>query len=140
MNCTVWKVSKYGVFSGPYFPIFGLNTETYGVNLHIPSKYGKIRTRKNSVLDTSHAVLMNKKYKKIYRAFNYIENFLILASTVTGCVYMSAFASLVGIPAGIASSARGIKICAITAVIKKRKSIFKKKKHDKIVLLAKKVN
>ena len=128
MNRTVWKVSKYGVFSGPYFPIVGLNTETYGVNLRVPSKYGKIRTRKNSVLDTSHAVLMNKKYKKIYRAFNYIENFLILASTVTGCVYMSAFASLVGIPAGIASSASGIKVCAVTAVIKKRKSIFKKKK------------
>ena len=26
-----WKVSKYGVFSGPYFPVFGLNTEIYGV-------------------------------------------------------------------------------------------------------------
>ena len=24
---TAWKVSKYGVFSGPYFPAFGLNTE-----------------------------------------------------------------------------------------------------------------
>ena len=24
---TVWKVSKYEVFSGPYFPVFGLNTE-----------------------------------------------------------------------------------------------------------------
>ena len=23
---TAWKVSKYGVFSGPYFPTFGLNT------------------------------------------------------------------------------------------------------------------
>ena len=22
-----WKVSKYGVISGPYFPIFGLNTQ-----------------------------------------------------------------------------------------------------------------
>ena len=22
-----WKVSKYGVISGPYFPAFGLNTE-----------------------------------------------------------------------------------------------------------------
>ena len=47
--CTVWKVSKYGVFSGPYFPVFGLNAEIYGVNLPIQSKYGKIRTRKNSV-------------------------------------------------------------------------------------------
>ena len=24
---TVWNVSKYGVFSGPYFPAFGLSTE-----------------------------------------------------------------------------------------------------------------
>ena len=27
---TSWKVSKYGVISGPYFPVFGLNTGTYG--------------------------------------------------------------------------------------------------------------
>ena len=32
---TAWKVSKYGVFSGPYFPVFGLNTEICGVNLRI---------------------------------------------------------------------------------------------------------
>ena len=30
--CTAWKVSKYGVISVPYFPVFGLNTEIYGVN------------------------------------------------------------------------------------------------------------
>ena len=28
---TASKVSKYGVISGPYFPVFGLNTEIYGV-------------------------------------------------------------------------------------------------------------
>ena len=44
-----WKVSKYGVFSGPYFPVFGLNTEIYSVNLRIQSEYRKIRTKKNSV-------------------------------------------------------------------------------------------
>ena len=27
---TVWKASKYGVISGPYFPVFGLNTRKYG--------------------------------------------------------------------------------------------------------------
>ena len=49
------------------------------------------------------------------------------------------FASLVGIPVGIASSAVRIKICAITVVIKKYKSIINKnkKKHGKIVLLVK---
>ena len=46
---TAWKVSKYGVFSGPYFPSFGPNTERYGVSLGIHSKCEKKRTRKNSV-------------------------------------------------------------------------------------------
>ena len=46
---TKWKLSKYDALSGPYFPAFGPNTEIYGGNLHIQSKYGKIRTRKNSV-------------------------------------------------------------------------------------------
>ena len=27
---TAWKVSKYGVISGPYFPVFELNTGKYG--------------------------------------------------------------------------------------------------------------
>ena len=49
----------------------------------------------------------------------------------TGCVSISASASLAGIPVATASSATEIKICAVTAVIKKYK------KHDKIVLLAK---
>ena len=44
-----WKVSKYGVFSGPYFPVFGLNTGIYGVDLCILPEYRKIRTRKTSI-------------------------------------------------------------------------------------------
>ena len=72
---------------------------------------------------------------------NYIDHLLIVISIVTGCVSISSisFDSLVGIPIGITSSAIGLKICAITAGIKKYKSIIKKKKkkHDKIVLLAK---
>ena len=46
---TARKVSIYGVISGPYFPVFGLNTEIYGVNLRVKSKYRKIPTRNNSV-------------------------------------------------------------------------------------------
>ena len=56
---------------------------------------------------------------------------------MTGCVLISAFASLVGIPVVIARSVRIMEICAVTARIKKYKSIIKKKKHDKVVLLAK---
>ena len=82
---------------------------------------------------------MSKKHGKVCITLNYIEHFLILVSTITGCISFSSFASLLGIPIGITSSAIGLKICAITAGIKKYKSIIKKKKkkHDKIVLLAK---
>ena len=50
-------------------------------------------------------------------SFEYIEHLLILIPTVTGCVSVSAFASLVGIPIGITSSSVGLKIYIITAGI-----------------------
>ena len=55
---------------------------------------------------------------------NYIDHSLIVISTITGCV---------------TSSAIRLRICAITAGIKKYKSINKsnKKKHAKILFLAK---
>ena len=59
--------------------------------------------------------------------------------TIDGCISISAFTSLIDIPTGITSSAIELKVCAITAEIKKHKSIIKKKKkkHAKIALLAK---
>ena len=42
---TAWKVSKYGVIPGPYFPVFGLNTEIFRIQF----EYRKIRTRNNSI-------------------------------------------------------------------------------------------
>ena len=69
-------------------------------------------------------------------ALNYIQYLLILASVVTGCDSISAFASLVGTPIG---NAVRLKKYTITAGIKKYKSIIKKagKNLDKKVLLAK---
>ena len=32
---TAWKVSRYGVFSGPYFTVFGLNTERYCMSIFV---------------------------------------------------------------------------------------------------------
>ena len=82
---------------------------------------------------------MSRKHKKVCKPLNYIEHFLSLASTITGCISISAFAFLLGIPIGITSSTIGLKTCAIAAGFKRFKSIIKKKKkkHDKIVLLAK---
>ena len=60
---TEWKVSKYRVLSGPYFPAFGLNTERYGEIRSNTERYGemrrdtgKCRAEKTPYLDTFHAV------------------------------------------------------------------------------------
>ena len=68
---------------------------------------------------------------------NYTEHSLIAISTITECVFISAFASLVGIPIGMASSTIGLKLCVITATIKNYTSIIKKKKrkHDRMALV-----
>ena len=71
---------------------------------------------------------MSEKYKEKYKHWNNVELLIILVSAVTGCVPISEFTSLVCVPIGIASSAVGIKICEITAEIKKDKSIMKKKR------------
>ena len=42
-------MSKYAVLFGPYFPVFGLNTDIYAAIHHFHSGYRKVRTRKNSV-------------------------------------------------------------------------------------------
>ena len=97
----------------------------------------KIDETTNYVLDEiKHNDLVSKKYKKMCKC---VENLLILSSTVTGCVSVSAFASLVCVSVGVTSSAIGMKICTMFAGIKKCKEIIKKKKkkHDKIVLLGK---
>ena len=66
--------------NGPYFPVFGLNTEICGVNLRIQSEYKKTRTRKISpYLDTFNAVTPLKGkgkphagfFLKKYLTFNY---------------------------------------------------------------------
>ena len=59
------------------------------------------------------------KNKKVCTTLNYIEHFLTLALTITGCISISAFTYLVGISIGITSSAIGLKRFVITEEIRK---------------------
>ena len=61
------------------------------------------------------------------RVLNYLDHFLVFVSVIMSYVSTSVFACLVGVPVGIASFAAGLKICTLTAGIKKYKSIIKKK-------------
>ena len=89
------------------------------------------RNKSNWIIELEHS--------KICRVLNLVYHSLIAISTITGCVSIATFASLVGVPIRITSYSIGLKICVKTTVIKKYKSIIKKKKkkYDKIVMLAK---
>ena len=135
------KSASIRSYSCLHFPAFVLNTERYGISLRIQSKCGKMRNRMTRNTNTFCAVidearnyfiikinqneLMSEEHKKVCRVLKYIEHLLILISTVTGCVFIPTFASLVGVPVGIISSI-GLKIYTITAGIKNHKLIIKK--------------
>ena len=113
-------------------------------NMNKEFRLKKIDGVKNYLIEEiNRNELMSKKHEKDCRVLSYIDHSFILInqliSTVTECVSISAFASLVGVPIGIISSAIGLKICAITTGIENYKSVNKKKKkkHDKIISLPK---
>ena len=103
-------------------------------------RFKKIDEKINYRLDEiNYNDLMSEKYKKACKYLNYVKQLVVLVSTVAGCVSVSVFPSLIPLPVFITSFAVAVKICAINAGIKNYKSIIKKKKkkHDKIVLVAK---
>ena len=57
--------------------------------------------------------MISKKHKQTCKTLNYTKYLLILASTITGCVSISAFTSVVVIPVGIKSSAVRLKTFVI---------------------------
>ena len=83
--------------------------------------------------------LYSKKLSTYVTAFDYIDKILIVLSATTGGVSIISFASAVGIPVGIASASFTLIFSLTTGIIKKLLSITrnKKKKHDKILMLAK---
>ena len=62
LQSTAWKVPQYGVFSGLYFPVFGLNTVKYG-------------PEKTPYLDTFHSVIISKVLFINYQSSNYSIRF-----------------------------------------------------------------
>ena len=72
-------------------------------------------TRNYFVEELEQNELMNKKYEKTCTTLNYIEHLLILASTVTWCISISAFPSLV-------------RICTITTRTKSITKYLRKRK------------
>ena len=62
---------------------------------------------------------MIKNNKKVFITLHFIEHVLILAFTITGCILISAFTSLFGIPLRIMSSAIGSKLQELKSIVSK---------------------
>ena len=81
----------------------------------------------------------SKKLSKYIAVFYYIDEALIVLSTTSGGVSIISFTSIVGAPVGIASAGFTLIFSLTTGITKKLLNITrkKKKKHDKILMLAK---
>ena len=66
-----------------------------------------------------HDDLMNKKNRGNCMILNYLKYFLVFISDGSNFVSVSPFASIIGVPVDISSSAVGLKTCAIPACTKK---------------------
>ena len=71
-------------------------------NINQELKLKKIDEIRNHLVEKiSQNKLKSKKHKNVWRVLNYIDDLLIVIPTNAGCVSISAFASLVGIPMAI---------------------------------------
>ena len=75
----------------------------------------------------------------IITVFDYIEKILFVLSATSGGVSIISFASIIGSPVGIASASLILIFSLTTGIVKKLLNMTrnKKKKHDKILMLAK---
>ena len=82
--------------------------------------------------------MMSRKLNKYIAAVNYFDKTLVVLSVRSGGISIISFASIIGVPAGIASASFTLVFSLTTGIIKKFLEITRKtKKKHKILMLAK---
>ena len=81
---------------------------------------------------------MSKRLSKYIASFDYFDKSLIVLSVTTGSISIASFATVIGAPVGIISASFSLAFSISTGIIKKllKTTRNKKKKHNKIVMLA----
>ena len=82
--------------------------------------------------------LMSKRLSKYIVSFDYFDKSLIVLSVATGSISIASFATVVGAPVGMMSASCSLAFSITTGFVKKflKTTRNKKKKHNKIVMLA----
>ena len=97
---------------------------------NINQQFNSIIKMKQEIISMREQTEVKWLVKAHCAASSYVEHLLISAFVVTGCI--SAFASLVGIPTSITSSAVWLKICAITQKMESISESLRKRKRSRI--------
>ena len=82
--------------------------------------------------------LMSKRLSKYSASCDNFDKFLVVLSATSGSISIASFATVVGAPVGIASAHFNLAFTISTGIVEKLLKTMqnKKKKHNKIVLLA----
>ena len=80
---------------------------------------------------------MSKRLSKYIAFCDYFDKSLIVLSVTSGSTSITAFATVIGTPVGIASASLSLTFLLSTGIVKKllKTTRNKKKKHNKIVML-----
>ena len=111
--------------------------ELLGVNKYGLDEINKIRDNfHNEIKERKHII---KKLNKYLVSFDYLDKIFITLSASFGTLSIASYASVVGIPAGIAGASMTLVFTIGTGISKSLLKLTKKrkKKHNKIVVLAK---
>ena len=89
--------------------------------------------------ETNQRKSCSKKLSKYVATFDYIDKISLVLSATTGGVSIILFTSVVGAPVGIESANFTLIFSITSEIVKKLLSMTrnKKKKHDKVIMLAK---
>ena len=99
-------------------------------------KINKIKDYLNSEIKERKDII--KKISKYIVAFDYADKLFVTLSASFGTLSIASYATVVGIPAGIAGASLSLIFTITTGVVKTLLNITrkKKKKHNKIIALA----
>ena len=90
------------------------------------------------VAEIKERELMTKRLSKYIASFHYFDKSLIVLSVTTGIISIASFVTVIGIPVRMMSASCSLAFSITTEIIKKllKTTRNKKKKHNKIVMLA----
>ena len=136
-DCNSIECSSYE--SHNIFPNLGVLLSATPLSDEQEFRLNKINEIKDYfVAEIKESELMSKRLSKYIASFDYFDKSLIVLSVTTGSISIASFATVIGAPVGMMSASFSLAFSITTGFVKKfLKTIRnKKKKHNKIVMLA----